>query len=508
MPQIHPIANSGMQNSTGSKKRHQENTYLSVVYSAVGSLGVRLITILGYLVLAQFLTPQDFGLIAIFSVVAVVAGVLTEMGFGPAIVQTPHLENTKLQTAFVTHLALGIVATTTLYLGAPALAAFFETAELAPVLRSLAIVLFLGAASVVPNSLLIRQQAFGRVARTELMASTVGVAVGVFMAIAGWGVWSLVGMTITTSIAKFVASMVLSGWRPVIAFKRQELMALLRFGLPLCGAQTYEQTATQADRILIGKALSASLLGSYRMAFQIADMPTQIVGTIFNRVFLPIYSSQVNDHNHIRSTHLQATRVVAFFTFPALLGLCALSERFVLVVLGREWELMAPILAFLAVASVPRTVGVFNGLLYLSQGRTDLQFKVDIFLKTNLLVCIVAGLQFGLNGLLWGLLVARFMNFYPSNHFSGGLVGISVGAVIGNLGGVMLISIVMAVLIFGLDSQFGGRSDSLALLLVLSFTGAAIYFTIAWIFVPERCREVFAILSGKSGAEWLSDSQS
>jgi len=268
-----------------------------------------------------------------------------------------------------------------------------------------------------------------------LGASMGGLIVGIVLAISEFGVWSLVALIISTSLLRVLLGFLFSQWRPEFTFLKTEFMLLFKFGVFLTGTRIYALTAVNIDKFLIGKMLSAPLLGAYRLAFQIVELPSQLVGGVFHRVFFSVYSSLGNDKKKIREKHLLATRSVAFFTFPGLLGLSILADRFVVVLLGNQWIDMAPILASLAVISLFRNVGVLNDLLYLSQGETRLQFKVGFFLRTNVIIAIVIGIQYGINGLLLGLLLARMVNFYPAYYFSGRLVGISVRDVSRNLGG-------------------------------------------------------------------------
>lgn len=472
-----------------------ENTAQSLAYSAMGDLGSRILILVGYIVLARFLTPAEFGLITIVAVLIAILGVIVDLGFGAAIIQRQDVTDSRTQTAFWTNTLSGTVLSCLMFLSAGQVAGFFGTPDLEFVVEAAAVVLVLNGMTVVPLSLLMKRREFRKVALVELAAGISGVGLGIVLAVSGFGVVALVAMMVSSSLLKLVLSYRYSGWRPHWAYTRRDLEELASYGLPLSATRLYTQVAVNVDKLLIGKMLSTSLLGAYRLAFQIVELPTRVIAGIFHRVFFSVYVDHGDDVDRIRKTHLLATRSVAFFTFPALLGISVLSERFVLVFLGQGWIEMAPILSFLAIISLFRNVGVLNDVLYLSQGATGLQFKVVLLLRTVVILGVVIGVQFGITGLLWGLLVARVLNFIPAYHFSGKLVGISVPDVLNNLWAIVGLSLLMFVLLHWVQSWLPAAPDSPTAFLLLVLFGAAVYLASSYLFMRDQFNEILANLA-------------
>ena len=472
-----------------------ENTAHSLAYSAMGDLGSRILLLAGYIVLARFLSPAEFGLITVVSVLIAILGVIVELGFGAAVIQRQDVTGSLTQTAFWTNTLAGMVLSCLIILSAGLTSEFFGIPELEPIVQATAVVLLWNGMAKVPLSLLMKRREFRKVAAVDLVAGICSVGLGIVLAIGGAGVFSLVAMIVISSLLKLVLSFWFSQWRPRLAYTRRDLKELAGYGLPLSATRLYTQVAVNVDKLLIGKMLSTSLLGAYRLAFQIVELPTQVIAGVFHRVFFSVYVDHGDDTNRIRKTHLLATRSVAFFTFPALLGISVLSERFVLVFLGERWIEMAPILSFLAVISLFRNVGVLNDVLYLSQGATGLQFKVVLLLRSVVILGVVIGVRFGIVGLLWGLLAARVFNLIPAYHFSGKLVGLSVLDVLKNLWEIVALSLLMSVLLYLVQARVSAATDSLTAFLFLVLFGAAVYLTCSYLFMRDRWNEILVNLA-------------
>jgi len=478
--------------------KNGETTRQSLSYSAIGDVATKLALVSGYVVLARFLTPLEFGLMAIIAIFTAFIGVLNNLGFDAAIIQHPETVESRNHTAFWTNVLIGAVTAGGMFLSAGLISEFFSGDELQLIVKVSSVVLLLNAIANVPLSLLKKHRKFRLVAKAELGASMGGLILGIVLAILEFGVWSLVAMVVTTSLLRVVLGFAFSKWRPEFIFLKEEFIHLFKFGVFLTGTRLFGLTTVNIDKFLIGKMSTASLLGAYRLAFQIVELPTQVVGGVFHRVFFSVYSSFGNDRKKIREIHLLATRGVAFFTFPGLLGLSILAERFVAIFLGNQWVDMTPIIAFLAVISLFGNVGVLNDLLFLSQGETRLQFKLGFFLGTNVIIGIVIGIQYGINGLLWGLLLAKMLNFYPAYYFSGRLVGITVWDVIQNLGGIVLVSIMMMFILYGIQISWDAEVDSWLAFFLLTLTGVCSYLGLSYLFMRERCREIYNLLTPKN----------
>ena len=176
-----------------------ETTRQSLSYSAIGDIGTKLALLTGYIVLARFLTPMEFGLMAIIAIFTSIAGAVIDLGFDAAIIQHPETVESRNHTAFWTNVMIGAVTAGGMFLSASLVSEFFGSNELQSVVKVSSVVLLLNAIANVPLSILKKHRKFGLVAKVELSASIGGLSLGIVLAISGFGVWSLVAVIVTTS---------------------------------------------------------------------------------------------------------------------------------------------------------------------------------------------------------------------------------------------------------------------------------------------------------------------
>ena len=192
----------------------QRGAVHGVFWTAVQSLGVRLFSLVVFVVLARLLTPSDFGLLAMVGVFVGLGDVLVAQGFGTAITQRENLEPEHESTAFWANILLGLGLGCLLWLRAPWVAALYRQEAVAPVIRWLSPVVLLRGAVAVPVGLLQRRFRFRALALRSVSAAVIGGVAGIVAALSGWGVYALVvQQLVSASLDVIVVWSAAAWWR-------------------------------------------------------------------------------------------------------------------------------------------------------------------------------------------------------------------------------------------------------------------------------------------------------
>jgi PST family polysaccharide transporter len=292
-------------------------------------------------VLARFLGAAEFGVVSATLIVIGFGRAATYGSIGPALVQRPELRAAHLRSAsaLVTWGAVALVAA--LWLLAPAAARFFgmESLGLADVMRALSLVFLLEAAGVVSEALLQRELDLRRLALAELTSSLLGfVPAGVGLALAGFGVWALVGAYVAQALLK---SIVLVAMRPHERSLRLEPLAtreLLYFTGGFLPARIFNYTAAEGDNFVVGKWMSAAALGIYGRAYQMMAMPAMFLGEVIDRILFPLMARAQLDTPRLALTYSRGVALIALIMAPASALGIVLAPEIVRVVLGPGWD--------------------------------------------------------------------------------------------------------------------------------------------------------------------------
>ncbi|GMV14855.1 MAG: lipopolysaccharide biosynthesis protein [Polyangiaceae bacterium] len=370
-------------------------TKAGLAWTGAGKTVVQLIGFGVALALARLLTPADFGLVGMVVVVSGFLAVFSEIGLSAALIQREQIEERHRSSVFWANLALGTALGLALFAAAPALATFYRESRVTWMTRALALNFVLAPLGMVQSAVLTRAMRFDKLALAEIIASVGSSAVGLALALRGFGPWALVAMPLASTLGSTAALLLLSGWRPRLVLQRSALAELWGFSSHLFGYSVLEYWARQVDDLLIGRVLGARPLGLYSRAFSTMMMPVTEVGAVLSRVMFPAFSKLQRDPARIREQYLRVVAVIAFVTFPVLFALSVLSEPFIRVLYGPAWVPAKTVLSIYCIAGASHAVGSTVGWLYMALGRTDLLLRWGLFAGSLTIAGIVLGIWLG-----------------------------------------------------------------------------------------------------------------
>jgi teichuronic acid exporter len=378
-------------------------------WSAAGRLAGQLGSWVATIYVIRILNPADYGLMGIASILIGLATLFNELGVIPALIQSRLLDERLIRQLF------GFVITSTtlifclLFLAAPLLSTFFDEPRLTPVTRALAITMVIGGASAVPNALLERDLQFRGVSLVEFMSMILGSGTTLVMAIQGFGVWSLVIGNIVAATAKAVGILVVSRFCLLPIFRLEGLRSMFIFGANITGQRVLWYVNSSADVVLVGKFLGDHALGVYSIAFQLATLPVSKMFGIVNRVAFPAYARIQDDNRQAKEYFVTSVRLSWLLFCPVLWGMSSVSEEFVQVFMGRNWEDAGVVLALVPLIVPFRVISLLMAPLTDGLGRPDIGLRNLATFTLLIPVAILIGTFWGLTGVCVGLIIASML---------------------------------------------------------------------------------------------------
>ena len=479
----------------------RRDTVSGLKWSFASQAFVQVLNLALTVVLARLLTPGDFGVVGMVTVLSGFGYTLRDLGLGSAIIQAKELEEEALSTVFWATVCVGLALCLVFAASAGPIATFYEL----PVLRLLTVWLsldfLLSSFTTVQESLLRRRLEFRRLLVVDVVSQLLSGAAAIAAAAAGLGAWSLVIRALSLSVARTPLLWFGSGWRPAFVYRPRSVARFLQFSLPLLATTSLNYWTRNIDKLLIGRALGDVALGLYTRAYAVMLHPQQNISQVVSRVMFPAYSRMEGDKAKVKRTYLRMTRTVAAVTFPLLFGVLAVCEPFVLTVLGGQWGGVVPVLRILAVLGACQSVVTMNGDIFLSQGATPTLLRVGGAARLVLIAFIVSGLPWGVEGVAAGYTLGALLLLLPVQHYVGRLIDLSVKEWLANLSRVLLSAVLMAAGVAALDLAWvrAGLAPYTRLGLAVS-TGAALYAAALAAFDPGVLRDMRQALRGSPGA--------
>ena len=388
------------------------DTLRGLLWASVGTGGQAVIQLGVLVVLARLLTPKDFGLVAAAQVIVAFATIFTQLGVGPAIVQRTKLETRHLRVAFTVSCLLGLAFTVLIALLANPISRFFRMPDLLPMIQLMSGAFLLKSLSVVPESLLYRELKFRCLAGIEIFSLVFGFgAVGIGLAWAGYGVWSLV---IAYMAQYALTSLILLMVQPhpkSPSLEQSALGDLLILGGGFTLGKIFNNVAFQGDNLAVGHVLGADALGIYGRAYQLMVAPVILLGQVIDRVLFPAMGKVQHQPKKLGMAYRRGVSMIASITLPLTAVLVIAAPEIIEVLLGRGWEQVVLPFQILAIGTLFRTSYKMSDSISRATGavyRRAWRQGVYAF-------CVIGGAyigsKWGLAGVSIGVLCAIIVNF-------------------------------------------------------------------------------------------------
>lgn len=444
--------------------------------------------------LARLLMPEDFGLVGMVTVFTGFVVIFSNLGLGAALIQRKEVTQTQFSSIFWLNIALGLVLMLVVSGAAPVVAWFYSDQRLVLLTMLVAVQFPISSLNVVQNAILNRELDFRRLAYIEICGVVCGGAVGVAMALLGYGpyaiVWSsLVNRTIVVSLMWLT-----SPWRPSLRFDLAEVRELLSFGGNLVGFQVFNYWVRNADDLLVGRVLGSASLGIYTRAYSFMLMPIRQISGVISRVMFPTLSLIQDDRPRVKRIYLRLVSVIALISFPMMLGLLVVADVFILALIGEQWSEVIPLLRILCVVGLMQSIGHTVGWIYKSQGRVDIMFRWGIVSGVITLAAFAIGIRWGLMGITIAYLIRNFLLTYFNFTIPGRLIDLRFYEVVRTVASPLACAAIMAGFVWLIGWYVLPDATPVGLALIAQGgSGVAIYWALIHILRVEpylKVREV------------------
>ena len=317
-------------------------------------------------VLARALSPSQFGIFGIASLVLVFLEVLTETGINVFLIQSEKRIDKYINSAWVVSIGRGVIISLLVLLISPLIASFFHTPDAMSLLMFISLVPFVKG-FINPASIRFQKELhFSSEFWFRTSIFFFDALVTIIIAYLTHSVYSLAWGFLAGALLEVVLSFVLFKPTPRFIIEKNYFQEIFHKGkwVTMYGILGY--FTDNGDNIIVGRLLGSSPLGLYQMAYKISILPISEVSDVVSKVVFPIYTKIAEDKKRLLRAFLK-TNIYAFsasFLLGALIFL--FSKQIVLVLLGANWLSAAPVLQVLAIYGVLRTLAGPASALFLS----------------------------------------------------------------------------------------------------------------------------------------------
>ena len=383
--------------------------------SQVAVFALRLVSLM---VLARLLSPKDFGLVGMVTVVTGIFSLFKDAGLSMVTIQRPTITHRQLSTLFWLNVLVGVVlAVLTVAIG-PALARFYDEPRLTAVASVMAAAFVLNAAGVQHSALLQRQMRFVMLAAIEVVSLIASIAVGVWMAAWGYGYWALVAMAIVVPAVSTAAVWWAAGWMPGSPGYSLETRSMIRFGGAVTLNSSVMYLVWNVDKVIVGRLWGAEALGFYGRAFQLINIPTENLNAAVGYVAVSALSRLHDDFARFKNYFLRAYSVVLAMTIPVTAACALFANEIVIVLLGPKWTGSVQIFRYLTPTIL--AFAMLNPLTWMlfASGRVRRSLQMSAVIVPVVILGYAVGARSGPLGLALGYSTSATLIILPMIAFA------------------------------------------------------------------------------------------
>lgn len=340
-----------------------------LTWTITAMVATRLVTLAGLAALARLLAPDDFGLLAFALAYITYVTAIGDLGTGMALIYWPSEKGDAAQATFVISVVAGWIWLGGTVLLAPAIAAFFGSPAGVSVLIAIAWSVPIQAFGGTHDALCRKSLRFRAWLVPELGLAAGKAVTSIALALAGFGVWSLVWGHLAGHLLRTVLLWAIVPWRPALVMPWHMVLPLFRYGRSIVAVNMLSVIVHHADLLIVARFLGLTALGFYQMAVKIPEMTITVLVRAVSHVLFPALSRVCAQGQDPVATYLATLRGVALVTVPAAVVLVMMAEPLVVMLFGPKWTPSIPVVQALTAVACLRALGTNAGDLLKASGR-------------------------------------------------------------------------------------------------------------------------------------------
>ena len=451
-----------------------------LVWTFAQQFSIQGISFIVSIVLARILLPAEFGIIGMISVFVAVGNSLVSSGLTQSLIRSKTLTQADYSTVFFFNISGSVIVYATVFLVAPFVADFYNQPILTNILRVYCLSFLIDALTSIQIAKLTKEMNFKAQMIVVIPSLLVSGACGIYLAYSGFGVWSIVYMTLIQKVLQTIQYWLRTKWYPSFIFKKEIFKEHFFFGYKLTIAELLDSLFRNIYQIIIGRFFSPTQVGYFTRADTIKQLPVYNISSALKKVTYPLFSSIQDNDVKLKSAYRQVMQLTLYIICPVLVFMAILGEPLFRFLLTAKWLPAVPYFQILCFAGILQPIHSYNLNILKIKGRSDLYLKLEIYKKIIIVVSILASISFGIIGLIWGQLIVSIVIFFVNTYYSGTFINYPTTEQMKDIFPVLAFSLIIGVVVYLVDLFLAmNHFHDLVRLIVSPGIGVALYVIVS-----------------------------
>lgn len=362
------------------------------MWLGISSILSQVLDALSLIVVMMYLTKAEMGLATLAVIFTKCLEAFNSLGVGKALVQDKDLTENETHSLFWLAFGVGVIVFIVMIPVAVGTAIFYNNDALFMLILVSLIRMLIGGIGDVPKKLVERRLEYAKCTLILVIATLVSGFAKIILAVAGAGAWALVLAHVLYGIAYLIAAFVLSQYRPKFHFKWSECKRFVQFGIRYCGSNLIENLNKNIHYFIVGKFFGESILGVYRVGYEIAMTPAMALLNVVNESSYAVFAKVKDKKKELSSLFAWNQGNIAIFSLVPILFILFCSKDIFSLVNHGQWMSAVSFIPFALIVAFVKSLAQTFPELYRACGNPGFALRTDAFECVLICVFFVAAL--------------------------------------------------------------------------------------------------------------------
>lgn len=363
------------------------------VWGALSNGATQLLNAIFGIVIARRLSEDDYGIIGLLTIFALIATSLQDSGFVTALTNKRDATHRDYNSVFWFNIGLGAIIYVIMFFCAPLISDFYDEPLLTDLSRYYFIAIFVASFSIVPRAILFRKLKQKELAIMGLLSLLISGTVGVTMAYNDMAYWGIATQTLTFNLCVVIFSWIISHWKPSFDITFQPVREMFAFSSKMLVTNIFNNINNNVFSVVLGKFYTKTEVGFYNQANKWNIMGASTITGMVQGVAQPTFVQVGDDKERLCRTFRKMLRFTCFVCFPVMFGLSLIAQEFIVILIKEKWLPSAHLMQMLCVggAFLPIATLYFN--LIISRGKSNI-YMYNVISQGCLILATIVGVNY------------------------------------------------------------------------------------------------------------------
>ena len=453
--------------------------------------GAQAVTLIVSIVLARILTPNDFGTVSLVMVFTTIMQVFVDSGLGTALIQKKDADDLDFSSVFYFNFAVCLILYAVMFVVAPIIAVFYNDTSLTSIIRVISLTIIISGMKGIQQSYVSRNMMFKRFFFATLGGTIFSAFLGIGMAYAGCGVWSIVAQQLSNTAIDTLILWITVKWRPKKMFSWERLKCLLSYGWKLLASSLLDTVYNNLRNLIIGKIYTSADLAYYNQGDKFPKVIVTNINASIDSVLLPSMAGQQEHRDRVKSMTRRAIKTSTYIMAPLMMGLMFCAEPVVKLLLTDKWLPCVPYLRIFCFTYMFWPIHTANLNAIKAMGRSDLFLGLEIVKKVVGITLLLLTMRISVMAMAFSLIISSVFSQIINSWPNWKLLDYNYFEQLRDILPPIIIALLMGVFVYFLWLL---QLPTIIVIFIQIITGAAIYIGVSLVLHLEEFEYLFGMI--------------